>query len=149
MRAIIVLMLVAVVGLFATGCGSGNDADARKRLDDVEKRLQKIESGEIWKTWEQGITLDAKGARCADEIRQMAGAVRQYRVKYDSYPKTFENLSELKGVRVPATDPWGRPYVYALEGASFVIRSQGEKVGDAADDIYWDGENAKVVQPKP
>jgi general secretion pathway protein G len=93
----------------------------------------------------QGITGDAKSARAGDEIKQMANAVAQYRVKFDKYPESLEALSEMK-VKTPEADPWGKPYEYHVEEDGFSIRSEGEKAGEE-DDIYWDPAKNRVVMP--
>ena len=93
------------------------------------------------------------------QILALEKAVVAYRLQTGQYPQSLQDLVQMPqgmtpekwggphleaGKPVPK-DPWGRDYAYTLVNAGvvatgqntqpFVIKSQGENVGDATDDI--------------
>lgn len=65
------------------------------------------------------------------QIKQFENALLQYRLKNRRFPESLEQLinnadgiNYLNSSNIPV-DPWGNPYVYNLEGSSYVIVSHG------------------------
>jgi general secretion pathway protein G len=101
-----------------------------------------------------GRTSDAKRAKAASDIAEMASLIQQYRIDTDQFPTTEQGLNALRvqpsgttnwhgpytSKDIPA-DPWGNEYVYESpgpDGQDFLITSYGADGapggdGDAAD----------------
>jgi len=66
--------------------------------------------------------------RAANDIKVIDSALKVYYTRKGHYPDTASGLNSLVELqileRVP-NDPWGHPYVYALEGARPLITSYG------------------------
>jgi general secretion pathway protein G len=99
-----------------------------------------------------GATDEAKNSRAGGEIKQMADACSQYRIMNNSaLPRALADLKSMRGVNVPESDPWERPYDYKVidePAGKFEIRSAGLDPNNPEDDIYWDAEAGKTVIPK-
>lgn len=77
---------------------------------------------------------DAQVTAAKGQIQSLKSALIGYRVTFNRFPTTEEGLDALinneKGrnfldsKQVPM-DPWGNPYVYTLEGGTYVIVSYG------------------------
>lgn len=89
-----------------------------------------------------GHTADARRARAAADLAEIAQALELYRLEAGSYPTTAQGLDALTAaatlpprprhwrpggyLRRPPVDPWGRAYAYARrDGARYALRSFG------------------------
>lgn len=66
--------------------------------------------------------------RAWDDIQAIAALLEQYKEDQGEYPPTAKGFSPLEAYgKVPATDPWGRPYVYACPSlfADYEVLSHG------------------------
>lgn len=100
---------------------------------------------------------EARVARTKSDLRAIATALEFYRLDNSTYPSTDQGLAAL--VTQPTgypeaknwnpegylpklpVDPWGEPYVYVSEGASFDVYSFGADRKEGGDgfnaDIYY------------
>ncbi len=91
-----------------------------------------------------GALEDANRGKAQAQITTFKTAVVSYKLAFKKFPDNLDQLvnnskrSFLDAKEVPA-DPWGNPYAYTLEGASFRIVSYG------ADGVEGgEGDNADI-----
>ncbi len=93
-----------------------------------------------------GIRGRAFKMTASNQIKSFKQALEQYKLFIGSYPSSLEALHEQPGDLadpskytqllkdpIPA-DPWGNPYEYKLNGATYDLRSLGEDGQSGTDD---------------
>jgi general secretion pathway protein G len=91
-----------------------------------------------WTLWRDEV--EARPDTVRVQARELYKAVELYRIKYDAYPATLEDLAT-RGPRTPRplmeripSDPWERPYRYVVRSGTITICSDGEDEQPATDD---------------
>ncbi|MEI9928414.1 MAG: type II secretion system major pseudopilin GspG [Sphingomonas sp.] len=83
---------------------------------------------------------EARATTARADIKTISGALAMYRLDNGDYPTAEQGLTALSErpttapvppawhsyVQEPPVDPWGRPYVYTVEGGSYTITSLGK-----------------------
>ncbi len=80
-----------------------------------------------------------KGIEATWEMIEIAEAVADYRTATGAHPGSLESLTNIAADE--RTDPWGKPYEYAIsaDGSSFTLKTLGEDgVAGTGDDIPLD-----------
>jgi hypothetical protein len=85
------------------------------------------------------------------EMQGIMSLLEQYKTKHDAYPTTGQGLAALASLgTVPATDPWGHPYVYKSPGVfnDYELASlgaDGQPGGDGEDADITSQANASLI----
>jgi general secretion pathway protein G len=99
----------------------------------------------------RGVADRAKRTKAQADIQELKQALDRYYLDNGSYPTTDQGLQALVSPptsgRVPTNyeeggyvekiplDPWGHPYVYQSDGASYALKSFGPDGVQSQDDI--------------
>lgn len=82
------------------------------------------------------------------KLQQLKSDIEQYQLRYNSLPSSLEDLTRCtentgQGCLPIANeesvkDAWGQPFIYALNGRAYVIRSVGADGRDGGEGVNFD-----------
>ncbi|MCK6438975.1 MAG: prepilin-type N-terminal cleavage/methylation domain-containing protein [Planctomycetes bacterium] len=93
-----------------------------------------------------GYTVDARYSKASTEISKLQEFIATYRLKKGRIPQTLEEVKESSGEKgFPMQDPWDQPWIYDPREDGYRLGSDGERVGDETDDIYFDTDYGRII----